>query len=502
MIMRLMARTTLLFVLLHVGGVRGHAQGILDPRSIGWSEAIPLISDEEPDGYLPQLAVDQQGDVHVVWAAWLGNEQDKPFPEALNTFMYRRLSQNNWTPTNDILVAPGSGAFVPGSLVADDQGFLNLTWVDLGRTRSVFLSRAHVSLADVAPAWTTSTVDVPQIAASYPHLVAASGGLFHLVYAKDNRTVVYLSSPDYGETWSNPGTVWSTADPGREAVSNPRIAVDSKGNIHVVWTVNVIERSWQGIAVFYARSIDAGLTWDINEVQRSQSDELTTAWINVAVRNGNEVHLAWNRGIGSLRGRYHSWSSDNGETWGEPVSFFPPNESGQTHWPWMVVDTAGVLHLISKTGAGVNDGAPKYIFWDGSGWSQMYAFSETQNDLDSALAIGLGNTLHFVHAAETGSGQLLYRSRVTGAPALPPQPIPAPELRSTTTPSVALQGEAPANSGRADLERSVGNLPNFDTTQPQRMPANNSGAPVMIAFSTSLLIVVTVLVIRFGSRRR
>jgi hypothetical protein len=459
------------------------------------------MNEGDPDGHLPQVAVDQQGNVHVIWAAWTGSENEKPFPEALNTFMYRRLDKNGWSPVNDILVAPENGAFVPGSLIVDDEGFLNLTWVDLGRSRKVFLSRAHVLCANMAPAWATITIDVPQIAASYPHLITDYTGAFHLVYARDNRFIVYMTSTNHGKTWSNPVTVWSVAVPNREAVANPRLAVDSRGYLHIVWTVNGIERNWQGVAVFYARSTDGGLSWAVNEVQRSQPDESTVAWINIVVRFENEIHLTWNRGIGSLRGRYHSWSADNGETWSEPTSFFPPNESGQTHWPWMVVDSAGTIHLVSKTGAGINPGAPKYIYWDGISWSGMYTFSETQNDLDSALAIGLGNTLHLVHATETGRGRLVYRTLTTKASAIPLRPVPTPEACSTLALSTVLQDEALEESGRRNLPSSDVSRPDFDITQPHS-PFFTSGsqAVLLLAVGSTLLLIATVIVVRYSWR--
>lgn len=476
-----------------------YAQEGIDPPATGWSEGIPLIDRDEPDGHLPQIAVDQQGHVHVFWASWLGPDQDKPFSEAVNTIVYRRLDQEGWSPANDIVVAPGNGALLIGNVIVDDQGYLNLTWIDQGRSRSVFLSRAHVSLADKAPAWSTISLDSPQIAASFPQLITEGDGKFHLIYAKDNRSIIYLSSLDYGATWSIPVTIWEVVDPDQEAVANPRIAVDSKGYLHVVWTVAVSERSWQGAAVYYARSTDGGVTWNTDEIQRSLPTESTAAWINVAVRGDNEIHLAWNRGFGSLRGRYHNWSADNGKAWNDPVSFFPPNESGQTHWPWMVVDSAGILHLISKTGAGINDGAPKYMYWDGNNWSSMYAFTETQNDLDSALAIGLGNQLHFVHGASSGTGKLLYTTRVTGAPPIQAEPIP--QLAQPLLPTPAIQETLVTGDNTKELHKPEIVSANFERT-PVQPRGDNTITTIFIALIAAMLIVAPVLVVQLGTHRR
>ncbi len=462
-------------------------------EDIGWSPGIYVIAAGEPEGHIPQIIADKAGRVHIFWCSWVGDVEDSPFEGAVNTIYYRRLENGIWTPANDILVTAEGGPLLISSVAVDEQDYLNILWLDLGRTRSLYFSRAHTSLAENPWAWTTILLDIPFTATIAPTLAAAGPGRLIAVYAADNRNILFLLSQDYGKTWTAPATIYTIADITNASVTNPRLAVDERGGIHVVWTENVSVRNWQGEAVYYAHSFDDGLTWDIREIYRSGPEERTTAWINVAIRNDSEVHLVWNRGIGSLDGRYHTWSADYGETWTDPVSFFPPNESGQTHWPWMVVDSAGVLHLISKTGSGVRDGTPKYMYWDGSRWSPMYIFGETQNDLDSALAIGLGNQLHFVHADETGGGRLLYTTRTTLAPLIPAEPIfpPNSDLALTPTPQ-SISTVAPAT-----LEANFQN-----TIVPTDTTSSTSFLPLLFAITTVSLLLLIILVYRFFRANR
>ncbi len=458
-------------------------------ESIGWSPSLPLIEVGEPEGHTPQIVADRQGRVHVFWASWVGAQEDLPFPEALNTIYYRRLENNAWTATNDILVTPENGALSLSSVAIDDQDYLNVLWVDLGRTRSLYYSRAHTSLADMPQYWDTKLLDVPQMATIAPCLVTGKDGKFYAVYAADNQTIMFLASKDYGANWSTPIAIAAVSNPQYASFTNPRIAVDELEFLHVVWSEYVPQRNWQGEALYYARSENQGITWDVHEMYRSTTEQSTAAWINVVVRDGHEVHLAWNRGIGSLEGRFHTWSSDNGKTWIAPVSFFPPNESGQTHWPWMVVDSAGILHLISKTG----DGTPKYMYWNGIQWSPMYFFAETQNDLDSALAIGLGNQLHFVHAAAAGSGILVYNTRQTDAPAILPQKISAPVV---TTIQDKLPTSTPLPKVTATPNYTAPILP----TEEQNVDTMTS-RPILLAIVVSLSFLIVIITIWISARR-
>ncbi len=91
----------------------------------------------------------------------------------------------------------------------------------------------------------------------------------------------------------------------------------------------------------------------------------------------------------------------------------------------------------------------------------MYTFPESTGDLDTALAVGLGNQLHVVHASERFLGRLLYNTLTVNAPALPAQqiqtPLPAsvPALPQPTIPATAEAKPTPTcigGRGRAGID--------------------------------------------------
>ena len=322
-----------------------------DPQDTGWSESVPLNGNRQLVGGLPRIAVDRQGRAHLFWTSWLGFPEDKPYTDAANAIFYRRLDAGGWTEANDVLVTGDAGPLIIGSVAVDERDHLNLLWFDQGSTRNLFLSQAHTSAAADARNWTTQVLEQPALAMNSPDLVARPGGRLDVVYALDHAAILHQAGEDYGASWSGYTTVWHVIDPGRQAATDPRIAVDGKGYLHVVWTVNSAERSWQGEAVYYARSTDGGSTWQVLEVSRSLPEESTTGWIGVAVRLGHEIHLAWNRGIGSRWGRYHSWSPDNGLTWSEPTPFLPEFVSGPVPFSWQSLTDAALDNEIMKKAA-------------------------------------------------------------------------------------------------------------------------------------------------------
>ncbi len=121
-----------------------------------------------PEGYVPRMAVDRQGRVHVFWTSWLGPAEEKPNPEAVDAIIYRRLEGDEWTDPVDVLTTPWSGPLGIGSVAIDDRDVLNLLWYDQGTSRDLYLSQAHTSEAERANNWSTAIIDVPQKAVTGP----------------------------------------------------------------------------------------------------------------------------------------------------------------------------------------------------------------------------------------------------------------------------------------------------------------------------------------------
>ncbi len=434
-----------------------------NPGENGWSENVLL---EDVDGQLPRLVTDRAGRVHALWRSRVDENLNSPASGGEYVIMYRRQENGVWTSAIDILTLPGLERMNLGSVAIDDRDHINLLWFSQGSSRDLFLSRAHSSMAENPRAWTTTLVESPRNAMSDPDIILETDGRIHVAYVLDNNSIVYNRSEDYGDSWTGWSTVWRVVDKAIEAVSGTRIAIDRQSNLHVVWTLNDAERSWQGVAVYYARSTDGGNSWSIEEIHHSEPDEPTAGWINVAVRAQDEIHLAWNRGAGSRDGRYHMWSPDNGITWSDPQSFMPPYVSGQTQWPLMEVDSEDVLHLVTIADWEDQETRPRYTFWDGKSWSPMVTIPESSSDFDSWFTIGLGNQLHLIHPIKRFRSELVYNFLQLPVAGTTPRSISMPsisepEAQDAPIATVVLTEEADLNfdkllAGELDSPPSTG----------------------------------------------
>jgi PKD repeat protein len=125
----------------------------------------------------------------------------------------------------------------------------------------------------------------------------------------------------------------------------PEIAVDSEGNIHIVWADNR-ERDSLSVDVYYSRSIDDGNSFEANiRVNHDQERKPQTIPV-VAVNEDLEVFVAWSDGRDYVdpshpRGLYLAKSEDNGQSFGSSVKVNDvPGAHGTVH-RGIAIDTYG-----------------------------------------------------------------------------------------------------------------------------------------------------------------
>ncbi len=114
----------------------------------------------------------------------------------------------------------------------------------------------------------------------------------------------------------------------------PCIAV-SGDTVHVVW---VDKRSSTASAIFYKRSIDAGLTWNTEVALTDSNGKASFPAIAVS---GSSVHVVWMDSLGGVRVSDYKRSLDGGATWGA----FAVIDSNSAFWPG--VAASGNLVIVS-----------------------------------------------------------------------------------------------------------------------------------------------------------
>jgi hypothetical protein len=224
-------------------------------------------------------------------------------------------------------------------------------------------------------------------------------------------------------------------------VSYADLALDASGRLYVTWSENDGLNNWVLSAVCVTFSDDGGRTWREPTTLVSRNGH---GQGSIAVDGQGVARVVWNRSVGSLDGRYHSWSSDGGLSWATPQQIFKPLDgiSGQ---PNFSVDSAQRLYLITMG----NTLGPALSTWDGSSFSTLQPFSGDVRWSEK----GLGTMLHGHLLATTWRGsydmQVWFRMLDTGAPAVSPvvRDRPASAIAVRRTPTLPPQSAAQRTPG-------------------------------------------------------
>jgi hypothetical protein len=223
-----------------------------DDNGLTWSSPVD-ISTLPTGSAKPQLAVDGQDNIHIVWEAGPGG--DRGYLQDPVKVMYTASYDGGttWVPPVEF-VAPGGRA---KNIALGIDGGDNLVVAWLG----------------------------------YPE---------HLVY--------YQISRDHGRSWSPPqpiAGVWGAGSVAYESLHDDyAMATDSAGNVHLVLTGRVEEKQ-KTTSVLH-------LTWDGSSW--SEPEVITTLvgdvpeWTRIAIGLGNQLHVVWH-----VRDEAHLWDTDHGQ---------------------------------------------------------------------------------------------------------------------------------------------------------------------------------------------
>lgn len=229
-----------------------------------------------------------------------------------------RAQQAGWsTPT-------ALGPYWFPDVAVDASGRVHAVWSYGGDGYDTVMYAANVEGVWSRP---LDIAAMPQIAggseASRPALLITSDNVVHLTYR--DTTVYYTQAPAGGAGipayWRKPLAI--------EEGYFSRLAYDSKGVLHMVYTHNVpTEVCWICYHLFYVRSLDDGFTWsDPVDI----SVQLTgSAKPDLFIDQYDNLHVVWESGYGGSYGQLsdpttvlYAVSRDGGDSWSAPYALDP-----------------------------------------------------------------------------------------------------------------------------------------------------------------------------------
>ena len=429
----------------------------------------------------PVLVPDVAGTLHVLHV----HKGHNIGPVSEHAIMYMRLTEQGWSEPVDVLISPNESGQRISAALMDEAGYLHLLW---GDNQSLYHSVAHASDAQSPRAWETSLVTAGS-ATPLGDMVLGPSDDLHVVARPDVSTLEYLTSPDGGRSWSVGQFIHIVPDPSQRAIASAQLVMDhEKGVLHVTWVEAAAETGWSTWAVWYARSVDGGVTWeDAREVDAADSVDSY-----LILDNQDNLHLVWGRGINRADGRWHQWSSDEGITWSVPQQIFPASmyTGGRTSGHGLAMDSAGTLHFVASFGG---DPQAYHTYWQGDGWAEPQLLMGHHAHYVQ-LVVTLGNQLHFA-AYSTTDHYLWHMDTILPAPRVAPAPLPAARPIATAP---AQRQEAPQPRERVTEVTSPMDLP----MQPVVGTAGVLAQPLLLAGLAALAVIIIALTLRSAAKGR
>jgi hypothetical protein len=282
------------------------------------------VSNDPRFTYTPQVAVDGTGDINVVWEDDTANNSN---------ILFSRSSDGGATFSAPKNISNSSGFSFNPRMAVDSKGKIDVVWVDdtLGNPNVMFSHSSDGGATFSAP------VNLSNDTAyfSSPQVAVDSLGNVHVVWESDsgNSGIFYSHSTD-GVAFSAPLTL-STNTGGSIA---PQLALDLAGNVNVVWEDDVLGFS----DISFSRSADKGMTFSIprslsNNVGNSISAQLV-------VDAAGNISALWLNDSPGHYAVFFSRSADHGVTFSVPRNL--SNSPGHSNNPQLALGAGQNLYIV------------------------------------------------------------------------------------------------------------------------------------------------------------
>lgn len=265
-----------------------------------WSEA-EKISDEGEIASQPEIVVDGMDGIDVVW------NDTTEFSVCPRVDFARSTDKGmSWIgPVNifNSLYIEG-GLYGSPSIGVDGAGAISVTWTSRYSTKytQIFFNRS----ADLGASWDMAD-SIAWISRSPAVAVDSAGNInvaFASAYIPNAYDIRFKRSTDAGVTWSGYIDIADCRNKG--SAHSPAIAVDSAGNINVVYYFGNWYSSEDTSGIYFSRSTDNGTTW--SEGVRL-SDQAESYHIDIDVDDSGNIYVVWDGGY--FGGVYFSGSTRN-----------------------------------------------------------------------------------------------------------------------------------------------------------------------------------------------
>lgn len=244
-----------------------------------------------------------------------------------------QIARADWTPAKRLTWTPGASH--SAAIALDSTGQLHLVWGDeTPGNYEVYYKRS----TNGGSTWTAARRLTWNSGDSLGLAIAVDlSDRIHVVWEDGTPVdyeVYYKSSTDGGDTWSATRRLTWMSGQSRGV----KTAVDSAGNLHVVWC----DDTPGDYEIYHKKSTDGGINW--TSAKRLTWTTGFSAWPDIAASPVGDLHVVWSDDQSGSKEIYYKKSSNSGATW-----------SARKRLTWtcaglerqdLVADPSSSLHLI------------------------------------------------------------------------------------------------------------------------------------------------------------
>jgi hypothetical protein len=338
-----------------------------------WNLTEVVTNGSTFDSDEPSIGVDDVGNIHVVWE-----------DSMLYIIYYNRWNATSGTWTASEMVSTESIDIAASpKLAMDGDGNIHVVWEDqtnytgcksAGEIRDIFYKRWNAT----SGTWTTTEVVSTEstIHSNDPSMVVDGDGNVHVVW--EDQTDYNGAGLDYDifyKWWNASLDNWTTTEVvSTESTSSstaPSIMMDGAGNVHVVWTDQTdyagCKFGGEVYDLFYKRWNATSSTWTTTEVVSTESTG-DSYMSSIVVDNDGNAHVVWSdktnySGAGVDNDLFYKcWNTSlNNWTTTDVVS---TESTGHSYSPSIMMDGAGNIHVVWTDWSDYNGSGTDYdIFY-------------------------------------------------------------------------------------------------------------------------------------------
>jgi hypothetical protein len=198
-----------------------------------------VLSGSSSTAEAPSITIDQNNVIHVAW-------QDSS--SGTSAILYCNSSDGGSTFSVPVQISTGVGPATQPEIAMDRIGGVNIIWVD----QSTGAGQVAISRSTDAGGTFSAPIDITSARNADVNELAITSfsATTYVAYEDDNRSQVYLTQSQSNLlNFQSPVQV-SKADPGNGEARSPSITVDSSGRLHMVWIDTSILGDQEGLLLY------------------------------------------------------------------------------------------------------------------------------------------------------------------------------------------------------------------------------------------------------------